>query len=71
MSKRIIGLLIAAGLVTASAVAWATFDDHRHPVDFYPGHTHDENGTAIDAPAHSGGTDSYGCHNASVPYHCH
>lgn len=37
---------------------------------FHPGHTHDLDGTH-GAPGHSGGTDKYGCHNRSVPYHCH
>ena len=26
---------------------------------------------ASQAPAHSGGTDAYGCHAGSQPYHCH
>lgn len=42
----------------------------QSPFEFYTGHTHLE-GETIDAPQHSGGTDRYGCHNASVPYHCH
>ncbi len=37
---------------------------------YHPGHTHDAEETT-GAPQHSGGTDRYGCHNASVPYHCH
>ena len=38
---------------------------------YFPGHIHIEGGDTIDGPQHSGGTDKYGCHNASVPYHCH
>ena len=37
---------------------------------FYTGHSHDVEETT-GAPQHSGGTDRYGCHNRSVPYHCH
>lgn len=43
----------------------------RTPVEYFKGHWHDEHGDAHDGPAHSGGLDAYGCHNASVPYHCH
>jgi hypothetical protein len=64
-------LLAGAALVAASAIAYAQLSDDRHAEGFYPGHTHDENGLAVGAPAHSGGTDSYGCHNGSVRYHCH
>lgn len=39
-------------------------------VTFNAGHTHNGDVTH-GAPEHSGGTDKYGCHNASVPYHCH
>ena len=37
---------------------------------FYSEHYHLQAET-IGAPSHSGGTDRFGCHNASVPYHCH
>lgn len=63
---------IAAALVVAGAgVAYASFWEGRTPVEFYRGHTHSVSGETIGAPQHSGGTDSFGCHNASVPYHCH
>lgn len=39
-------------------------------VEYYSGHTHDADGTH-GAPSHSGGTNKAGCHNGSVPYHCH
>lgn len=66
--------LIAALLVATaigSGVAYAAFTNPRTPVEYYTGHTHAESGETINAPQHSGGTDSYGCHNASRPYHCH
>lgn len=60
-------LAIAVG---AGGIAIATSIDHRTPVEFYKGHTHHD-GITEGAPEHSGGTNSAGCHNASVPYHCH
>ena len=64
-------LMIAAGLtVLLASGAWAYMGLEREPVVFYSGHTHDS-GETQGAPAHSGGTDRNGCHNASVPYHCH
>ena len=57
--------------VAGAAVAYAGLIDPRTPADFYVGHSHDVNGDTVGAPAHSGGTNSAGCHNASVPYHCH
>jgi len=64
-------LLIALG-ISALLVsgAWAYMGTDREPVAFFTGHTH-EGGETNGAPAHSGGTDSNGCHNGSVPYHCH
>jgi hypothetical protein len=67
--------LTAAALIAivASTAVYAMKDysPMRTPVEFYKGHTHDANGLAIGAPEHSGGLDKLGCHNASVPYHCH
>ena len=69
--KRWIVFTVASFLVIGSlGVAYATIDNPRTPVEFYKGHAHDGGGTQ-GAPQHSGGTDRYGCHNASVPYHCH
>lgn len=74
--KKNFALIIACvfGLATASVGAAYAIgligENPRTPVDFYNGHTHDDVGTH-GAPKHSGGTDSYGCHNGSVPYHCH
>ena len=63
--------MIAVGLtVLLASGAWAYMGTVREPVAFYSGHTHDGAETQ-GAPAHSGGTDRNGCHNASVPYHCH
>lgn len=59
-----IGLL---GLISMGVVAQS---GHGKPGNFYKGHTH-HNGETIGAPQHSGGTDKNGCHNGSVPYHCH
>ena len=65
-------LAIAVGIAAALGIgiAHASFDSARTPVEFYKGHTHHGDET-IGAPQHSGGTNSMGCHNASVPYHCH
>ena len=68
-SKKIV--IVGISLVfLAGSVAYAALSGTKEPVEFYKGHTH-ENGETIGAPSHSGGTDRYGCHNASVPYHCH
>jgi hypothetical protein len=64
--------LILAGLFSMllASGAWAIFGSGRTAVSYFDGHTHD--GSKTDgAPAHSGGLDRQGCHNGSVPYHCH
>lgn len=55
-----------------SGIAYSIgFNPRFHEVtSFHPGHTHDGDETS-GAPGHSGRTDKYGCHNKSVPYHCH
>ena len=67
------GLMFATlvALAIGSGIAYAGYSGERTPTDFYPGHWHDEHGDAVNAPAHSGGTDAAGCHNGSVAYHCH
>ena len=55
---------IGTGLVYADAGI------QRTVFSFFDGHTHDDAQT-FGAPSHSGGLDRYGCHNKSVPYHCH
>jgi hypothetical protein len=65
--KLIVGSVV---LAFAASLAYATFEGRKEAVDFYNGHTHVD-GKTVGAPDHSGGTDRYGCHNASVPYHCH
>ena len=66
------GLILALGVAALGAgVAYAGMYKLRTPVEFYKGHTHSLSGEAIGAPSHSGGLDRNGCHNASVPYHCH
>lgn len=68
--KTMIGIAVVS--ISASAgIALAVSDGERMPVEFYPGHTHAEHGRAVGAPEHSGGTNAAGCHNGSVPYHCH
>lgn len=67
MTKTIIA---AAIVILVSTGAWAYFGQ-RTSVEFYKGHTHGPDGHAINAPSHSGGLDRKGCHNGSVPYHCH
>ena len=66
-----VALVIFAAAAMVSGAAWAYMGMPKTPVEFYLGHTHDESGETHGAPSHSGGTDAYGCHNASVPYHCH
>ena len=68
--KTILAAVVVISLAGAG-IAYAKFTEQRTPVEFYKGHSHDHDGNATGAPAHSGGTDRYGCHNASVPYHCH
>lgn len=69
MYKSIAVVLITL-IAVASGAAYAGVFNTRSPVAFYKGHTHDH-GQTQGAPQHSGGTDRNGCHNASVPYHCH
>jgi hypothetical protein len=72
MLKR--NIIAVAGILTlvGAGVAYASAINPRHSEiqKFYLNHTHGDSGT-INAPRHSGGTDRFGCHNASVPYHCH
>lgn len=70
MKKGLIIVLSVLSLGIAASASFA-FLGQRTPVEFYSGHRHDEQGVTHNAPQHSGGTDKYGCHNASVPYHCH
>ncbi len=62
--------VIAAALGLTGLAYAALRPETREPVEFYSGHSHLD-GATIGAPEHSGGTDANGCHNASVPYHCH
>lgn len=66
--KLVAGVLVAVAVGTG--LVWANSGNPRTPVEFFGGHTHDSEGTH-GAPSHSGGTDRYGCHNGSAPYHCH
>lgn len=70
MRAKKVALVGISVILLAGSVAYAAFSNTREPVEFYKGHTH-ENGETVGAPSHSGGTDAYGCHNGSVPYHCH
>ena len=67
-------LIVVAGLAAfiGGGIAYASSMNPRQGEiqKFHPNHTHSQDQT-IGAPEHSGGTDRYGCHNASVPYHCH
>jgi len=65
-------LVVTAALALgATGVAYAGLGDVRVSVEFYKGHSHGPNDETIGAPEHSGGTNRLGCHNGSVPYHCH
>lgn len=63
-------ILVAAAITALLATGALAFIGEKEPVTFYSGHTHDGDETH-GAPSHSGGTDANGCHNGSVPYHCH
>lgn len=69
--KLVIAGGLAVVLVAGTALAFTAPEVLRIPVDYFTGHSHDDDGHTHGAPAHSGGTDRYGCHNGSVPYHCH
>jgi hypothetical protein len=70
--KKKLSIFVSLALVAIVGVAYALGDNPRaHEVtNFATGHTH-QGGVTEGAIHHSGGTDKYGCHNASVPYHCH
>lgn len=68
--KKWFVIAIATADVVGATVVVANVLNPRIAVEFYNGHTHDAEGTH-GAPSHSGGTNSAGCHNGSVPYHCH
>lgn len=63
-------LIFIGAVVLISATAYAGLEGDKTPVEFFTGHTHQGNET-VGAPEHSGGLDRNGCHNRSVPYHCH
>lgn len=69
IKKGFLIVLATVGVVGATVVV-ANVINPRIAVEFYNGHSHDAEGTH-GAPSHSGGTNSAGCHNGSVPYHCH
>lgn len=71
--KKTLSFTLAIAVLLAGGAAYALKDwsHQRTPVEFYAGHSHDEEGHTHGAPQHSGGTDANGCHNGSVPYHCH
>lgn len=67
------GVLFGIGLVTiAIGTAYGIDKNPRtnEITNYAPGHTH-QLGQTHGAAEHSGGTDRHGCHNGSVPYHCH
>lgn len=65
----VFAILVVA--VIGAGAAYAKLNNPREAVEFYAGHSHDADGKAVNAPEHSGGLDRNGCHNRSVPYHCH
>jgi hypothetical protein len=71
MKKRTSIILTISALVFGIGVAYSMGINPRNPVVYFKGHSHPVDGLTVGAPEHSGGTDKYGCHNASVPYHCH
>ena len=73
MPKKITVFTVGfVALVGIGASYAGLLNPRNHEIQkFHPAHTHTTAGETINAPQHSGGTDIYGCHNASVPYHCH
>ena len=76
MSKQLLIALVFISAIVGATVAYAKLllplnPRHFEITSFYPDHTHSIEGGTIDGPQHSGGTDIYGCHNGSIPYHCH
>ena len=71
--RKKVGVLFGIGFVIiAIGTAYGIDQNPRanEITNFESGHTH-KLGHTQGAAEHSGGTDSYGCHNGSVPYHCH
>jgi hypothetical protein len=66
--NSIIKLILAS--LGVAVLAIAANSGFPEPVEYYKGHSH-KDGLTIGAPQHSGGTNKQGCHNGSVPYHCH
>ncbi len=67
-------LIVLCCLIITSVTFAVNYTNPRASeiTQYSPSHWHDEHGdTQGGAVSHSGGTDAYGCHNASVPYHCH
>lgn len=73
MKNLAIAIIALISLCVTIGGVYAFNDNHRaHEItDYAPGHTHDDSGITHGAIQHSGGTNKQGCHNASVPYHCH
>ena len=76
MPSHKLRIILSAVLVVAvSAGAVYAFSPDQKPVNFYSGHTHsslgNEDAATTGDPQHGGGLDRNGCHNRSVPYHCH
>jgi len=72
MKKKLSFIVGGCAVVMMIVTAYALSVNPRahEVVNYKPGHTH-EIGDTQGAPQHSGGTDKFGCHNGSVPYHCH
>jgi hypothetical protein len=70
MNTKIVAGALTLFATALAGVAIASSNDSKQIVEFYKGHTHD-GGLTQDAPEHGGGLDANGCHNKSVPYHCH
>ena len=69
LKTKVVTAVLIVGAI-GGGVVFASVGNPRAVVDFFHGHTHDGDDT-FGAPSHSGGLDRYGCHNKSVPYHCH
>lgn len=71
MKKLVFGAALAAATLIGGSMAYSLYAGNpREPTAYYIGHRHQHDAT-VGAPSHGGGLDRYGCHNASVPYHCH
>ena len=71
MKKRLLILLALSAFIASSmTLVYRANSEYPDAIEYFKGHYHKDRVTH-GAPEHSGGTNKQGCHNGSVPYHCH